>query len=66
MGIYDGVFVLVYFVMFYVVRVLFFKDGWWEKSYVCVLVYFREFYVKFGFFDVKWVRYLDYVRNLRY
>jgi len=66
MGIYDGVLVMAYLAFFHAARALLFKDGWREKSHACVSSYLREFYVKPGILDVKWVRYLDYVRNLRH
>ncbi|BAD84253.1 hypothetical protein, conserved, DUF103 family [Thermococcus kodakarensis KOD1] len=66
MGIYDGALVMAYLAMFHAARALLFKDGWREKSHACISAYLREFYVKPGLLDVKWVRYLDYVRNLRH
>ena len=66
MGIYDGALVMAYLALFHAARALLFKDGWREKSHACISAYLREFYVKPGLLDVKWVRYLDYVRNLRH
>ncbi|WP_457750527.1 HEPN domain-containing protein [Thermococcus sp.] len=65
-GVYDGALMLAYLAMFHGARALLFKDGWREKSHVCVSAYLREFYVERGRLSVKWVRYLDYVRNLRH
>lgn len=65
-GIYDGVLVMAYLALFHASRALLFKDGWREKSHTCISAYLREFYVKPGLLEVKWVRYLDYVRNLRH
>ena len=66
MGIYDGALVMAYLAFFHAARALLFKDGWREKSHACISAYLREFYVKRGILDVKWVRYLDYVRTLRH
>ena len=66
MGIYDGALVMAYLAFFHAARALLFKDGWREKSHICISAYLREFYVKPGILEVKWVRYLDYVRNLRH
>ena len=66
MGIYDGALVMAYLALFHAARALLFKDGWREKSHTCISAYLREFYVKPGLLDVKWVRYLDYVRSLRH
>ncbi len=65
-GVYDGALMLAYLAMFHAARAVLFKDGWREKSHACVSAYLREFYVERGKLDVKWVRYLDYVRNLRH
>jgi len=66
MGIYDGALVMAYLAFFHAARALLFKDGWREKSHTCIPAYLREFYVKPGILEVRWARYLDYVRNLRH
>ena len=66
MGIYDGALVMAYLAFFHAARALLFKDGWREKSHICISAYLREFYVKPGILEVRWARYLDYVRNLRH
>ncbi|WP_456366754.1 HEPN domain-containing protein [Thermococcus sp.] len=66
MGIHDGALVMAYLSFFHAARALLFKDGWREKSHACISAYLREFYVKPGVLEVKWVRYLDYIRNLRH
>ena len=65
-GIYDGALVMAYLAFFHAARALLFKDGWREKSHACISSYIREFYVKPGVLEVKWVRYLDYIRTLRH
>lgn len=65
-GVYDGALMLAYLGMFHAARALLFKDGWREKSHACVSAYLREFYVERGRLSINWVRYLDYVRNLRH
>lgn len=65
-GLYRIFLMVFYFVMFYVVRVVFFCDGWWEKSYYCVVRYFEEFYVKIGKFEGYWVEFFDRMREFRY
>ena len=66
LGIYEVALVMAYLAFFHASRALLFKDGWREKSHACISAYLREFYVKPGVLDVKWVRYLDYVRSLRH
>ena len=65
-GVYDGALLLAYLAMFHAARAVLYRDGWREKSHACVSAYLREFYAERGRLDLKWVRYLDYVRNLRH
>ena len=66
MGIHNGALVMAYLTFFHAARTLLFRDGWREKSHAYISAYLREFYVKPGIMEVKWVRYLDYVRDLGY
>lgn len=45
-GVYSGALILSYTAMFHAARAVLFKDGWAEKSHVCVAAYLKERYVQ--------------------
>ncbi|WP_456453625.1 HEPN domain-containing protein [Thermococcus sp.] len=65
-NVYEGALMLAYLAMFHAARAVLYRDGWREKSHARVSAYLREFYVGRGKMGLKWIRYLDYVRNLRH
>ena len=57
--IYSAVVVLAYTAMFHAARALLFRDGFVEKSHVCVIAYLREKYLGTGKLEQKYITILN-------
>ena len=58
-AIFSGALILSYTSMFHAARGLLFRDGWAEKSHVCVVAYLREKYVKAGKLEQRYLSMFD-------
>lgn len=65
-GILSGSLILSYTAMFHAARAVLFRDGWAEKSHVCVVAYLRERYVKAGKLEQRYLSMLDASRMERH
>lgn len=61
-GLPDATVVLAYTTMFHAARAILFRDGFVEKSHVCLVVYLREKYVKTGRLSGYLINDLDSIR----
>ncbi len=64
--IFSGSLILSYTAMFHAARGLLFRDGWVEKSHVCLLAYLRERYVRVGKLEQRYLSMLDASRIERH
>jgi len=62
----SGSLILSYTAMFHAARAVLFRDGWAEKSHVCVVAYLRERYVKAGKLEQRYLSMLDASRMERH
>lgn len=65
-GILSGSLILSYTAMFHAARAVLFRDGWAEKSHVCVVAYLRARYVKAGKLEQRYLSMLDTSRMERH
>lgn len=63
---YDSCVIASYLAMFHSARALLIRDGFREKSHVCIARYLEERYVKTKKLEAKWVNLLDRFRDLRH
>jgi uncharacterized protein (UPF0332 family) len=55
-----------YLAMFHAGRAILFLDGFREKSHFAVARYLEDKYVNKGNLEEKWIKFLDYYRELRH
>lgn len=58
--------IALYNAFFHAARALLFKDGVKERSHFCVARYLEEYYVKRELIDIKFLNYVDSLRDLRH
>jgi uncharacterized protein (UPF0332 family) len=58
--------IALYNAFFHAARALLFKDGIKEKSHFCIARYLEEYYVKKKLLDIKFLNYLETLRDLRH
>jgi uncharacterized protein (UPF0332 family) len=58
--------IALYNTFFHAARALLFKDGVKERSHFCVARYLEEYYVKKDLLDIKFLNYLETLRDLRH
>jgi len=63
---YEMVIVQAYTAMFHAGRALLFKDGFKERSHLCIIAYLKEQYADKALLDPKYVHILDAYRELRH
>jgi len=66
MNVLDGTVILAYMSMFHAVRSVLIRDGFREKSHVCLVRYIEEFYAKENKLDMRVINLLDRFRNIRH
>lgn len=58
--------IALYNAFFHIARALLFKDGVKEKSHFCIARYLEEYYVKKKLLDIRFLNYLETLRDLRH
>jgi len=58
--------IALYNAFFHAARALLFRDGVKERSHFCVARYLEEYYVNRELIDIKFLNYLDSLRDLRH
>ena len=64
--LYSAVIVLAYAAMFHASRALLFKEGYVEKSHVCLIEFVKRFYVDKGIIEKKFIPILNNAREERH
>lgn len=65
-GIFDAAVILAYTSMFHSARAILFRDGFVEKSHLCVVLYLYEKYAKAGKLEQRYINILDEMRVERH
>lgn len=65
-SIFDAAVILAYTSMFHAARSILFRDGFVEKSHLCVVLYLYEKYAKAGELEQRYINILDDMRVERH
>ncbi|MBI5061833.1 MAG: HEPN domain-containing protein [Candidatus Aenigmarchaeota archaeon] len=65
-GTFNSSVISSYLSMFHSSRAILFLDGFREKSHFCIARYLEEKYVKKSLLESKWIKLLDYYREMRH